>query len=277
MIHLVLVSLIWAFSFGIIGNTLAPVPSPLVSAIRLILAFLLFAPFFKRMAWRGALFFVFLGGVQFGAMYLCYNESFKHLESHQVALLTLTTPIFIALLEGFRARKISARLWLSVWVATLGVGIIVWHPGGFSRPPLLGLLLIQLSNLCFAFGQWAYRNRVKDAADRPAFSWMYLGAALVALPFAWQHRQLATELEARQIFALLYLGLVASGLCFFMWNLGARRVTAARMAVMNDLKIPLGILASVLVFKESPHFLRLAVGVPLLVAAIWLGGEKQKK
>jgi drug/metabolite transporter (DMT)-like permease len=206
MIHLVLVSLIWAFSFGIIGNTLAPVPSPLVSAIRLMLAFLLFAPFFKRMAWRGALFFVFLGGVQFGAMYLCYNESFKHLESHQVALLTLTTPIFIALLEGFRARKISARLWLSVWVATLGVGIIVWHPGGFSRPPLLGLLLIQLSNLCFAFGQWAYRNRVKDAADRPAFSWMYLGAALVALPFAWQHRQLATELETGQIFALLYLG-----------------------------------------------------------------------
>ena len=275
MIYLVFVSFVWAFSFGLIGNTLAAVPSPLVSAIRLLLAFVLFAPFFRRMPWRDAVFFVFLGGVQFGGMYLCYNESFKHLASHQVALLTLTTPILIALLEGCRTRKVSTRLWLSVLVATVGVGIIIWHPDGFTRPSLLGLLLIQLSNLCFAFGQWAYRNRMKDAADRPAFSWMYLGAVLVTLPFAWQHRHLATEIGTNQMLALLYLGLVASGLCFFLWNLGARRVTTARMAVMNDLKIPLGILASILVFKESPNLLRLAVGIPLLVAAIWLGGEKR--
>ena len=40
---------------------------------------------------------------------------------------------------------------------------------------------------------------------------------------------------------VLYLGLVPSGLAFNLWNLGATRVRAGILAVMNNLKIPLAV------------------------------------
>ena len=270
MFFLTLVSFIWAFSFGIIGNTLAGVPSAFTSAARLLLAFLLFAPFLRPAPWRFVLVCMSLGAVQFGGMYLAYNEAFKHLASHQVALLTITTPLWIGVLEATRGR-FSPRLWQAAALATVGTGLCAWKPGAF---PLAGVLLLQLSNICFAFGQWFYRGRMTDRSDTSVFSWMYLGGFLATLPLALPHLHLLPGLGAQEIKALCYLGLIASGLCFFLWNLGVRRVPAARMAVMNDLKIPLGVLASVFIFKEQPSWPRLMVGGILLVAAMWLGGAK---
>ncbi len=272
MLYLLLVSCVWAFSFGIIGHTLDPVPSPLICAIRMCLSFLVFAPFFKRTAPRDARFFMLLGAIQFGGMYLAYIQAFKHLASHQIALLTLTTPLWIAMLDGLRNRRFVPLLWAATGLATLGAVIFAWTPGGFSRLSLQGVLLMQVSNLCFAFGQWTYRRRAQGANDPANFFWMYLGALLITLPFAWQHLGAATNLTLKQIQALLYLGLVASGLCFFLWNLGARRVSTARMAVMNDLKIPLGVLVSFYYYNETADLPRLLLGGLLLLAAIWLGG-----
>ncbi|MCL1888330.1 MAG: EamA family transporter, partial [Kiritimatiellaeota bacterium] len=241
------------------------------SAARLSIAFLLFAPFFRRTPWRPAAFQMALGAVQFGAMYLAYNLSFNYLKSHQVALLTVTTPLWVALFESLRSKTLNRALWQAAGLATLGCLAVVWKPGGGRAFPLVGVLLIQLSNACFAFGQWAYRHWAKGSADRFAFSWMYLGATLVTLPFLWQHRHVATTLTLAQAGALAYLGLVASGVCFFLWNHGARRVSTARMAVMNDLKIPLGVIASTCFFHETPNLPRLAVGGGLLAVAVWMG------
>ena len=48
MIHLVLVSLVWAFSFGLIGNTLAGLPPAWLGWVRLALSALVFLPFVRR-------------------------------------------------------------------------------------------------------------------------------------------------------------------------------------------------------------------------------------
>jgi drug/metabolite transporter (DMT)-like permease len=77
---------------------------------------------------------------------------------------------------------------------------------------------------------------------------------------------------------LLYLGLIASGLCFFMWNHGARKVNTGTLAVFNDLKIPLSIAVSLLVFGESTDVLHLVIGGAIILVAMglneyaaWLG------
>ncbi len=77
---------------------------------------------------------------------------------------------------------------------------------------------------------------------------------------------------------IAYLGLVASGLCFFLWNRGARRVSAGQLAVMNNLKIPLGAAVSLLVFRETAGVHTLLAGSLLIAAALLpvtrRGGER---
>jgi len=63
---------------------------------------------------------------------------------------------------------------------------------------------------------------------------------------------------------------VASGLGFWLWNAGARRVSAGTLAVFNDLKIPLAVAVSLLVFGEQTDLPRLLMGGTLVLAALLL-------
>jgi drug/metabolite transporter (DMT)-like permease len=52
MSFLVVVSLVWAFSFGLIGKFLPGLPSAWVGWVRLALSALVFLPFVRRVPWR---------------------------------------------------------------------------------------------------------------------------------------------------------------------------------------------------------------------------------
>jgi len=270
---LIVVSLIWAFSFGLIGNTLKPVNPDVVSLCRLTLAAAVFAPFAIRLPGRLALRLAGIGAIQFGVMYHAYNWSFQFLKSHEVALLTVTTPFLVTALNDLQRRRFAPLNAAAAAAAVLGALIVVSR-GAPTRTPLAGVALTQLSNLAFAFGQIAYRNvfpagptraRVTDAG---AFFYCLAGAALVSVPLAAPHAAAAMRaLTGGQAVALLYLGTVASGLSFFLWNRGARRTPAGTLAVLNNLKIPLAVLVSFLVFRESANLARLTVGGGLVLAA----------
>jgi len=65
----------------------------------------------------------------------------------------------------------------------------------------------------------------------------------------------------------VYLGVLASGAAFFLWNLGAVRVSTGTLAVMNNAKLPLGVAVSLLVFGEKTDLARLLFGGGLILAA----------
>lgn len=270
MIQLAVVSLVWAFSFGLIGNELAGLPPAWLGWIRLAISAAVFLPFARRMPWKSALALFAVGAVQFGFMYLAYMTSFRYLQSHEVALFTVSTPIFVAALDDALGRKFRPRNLLAALLAVGGAGLILWK-GLSSAAPLAGLLLVQVSNLCFAAGQLAYRRVMarlpQPIPDHRVFFWLHFGgfAALspIALPIAMA--QTPPSPTPGQLAVLIYLGLVASGICFFLWNRGARRVSAGTLAVMNNLKIPLGVAVSLLVFPET-------AGLPTLLAGALLIG-----
>jgi len=66
---------------------------------------------------------------------------------------------------------------------------------------------------------------------------------------------------------LLYLGVVASGVGFFLWNRASVSVRSAQLAVMNNAKIPMAIAVSVIAFGERANWLRLGVGTALMLVA----------
>lgn len=273
MYLLVLASLIWGFSFGIIGNLLAGLPPAALGMVRMLIAVLVFVPFARTIPLREQGSFFAIGMLQFGVMYLAYMYSFQFLSSHVVALFTVTTPLYITVVHDLTQRRFRMANHLSAIVAIVGAGIIVWQ--GMSGANLSGFILVQLANLCFALGQIMYRNFLSECqalhqvADHQLFAWLYLGGAAALLPWAAvELRHTLLDVTLSQIVAVIYLGVVATGLGFFCWNRGARAVSAVTLAVMNNLKIPLSVVISLIVFRENVDLATLGAGILLLTAAV---------
>jgi drug/metabolite transporter (DMT)-like permease len=73
--------------------------------------------------------------------------------------------------------------------------------------------------------------------------------------------------ESKQWVALIYLGVIASGVSFFLWNVGARKTDAGTLAVMNNLKIPLAAIVSLTVFGEEVQWTILLAGILIFIVA----------
>jgi len=145
---------------------------------------------------------------------------------------------------------------------------------------LPGILMIQISNLCFAAGQVEYKLMMEREPELARgnggrhYGFLYLGAVLVTVCFATLSGGLATFRPSPvQGWVLLYLGAVPSALAFFFWNLGARKVNSGVLGVFNNVKIPLGVLAALLVFGERPDGWRLAASMVIIAVGIVVAGR----
>jgi drug/metabolite transporter (DMT)-like permease len=282
VIHLLAASLIWAFSFGLIKGTLTGYDPLAVAAGRLVLSALLFTPWLGRVA-AGRLRLAALGALQFGLMYLLYIASYRHLPAYAVALLTVFTPFYVILIDNVLVRRCRPRHLAAAAIAVAGAGFAVWRALP-AEELWAGALLLQGANLCFAAGQVAYRRLRRAGAigssDAGNVAWMYLGAALFAGAAAVVGGRPAdlAGLAPDAAWALVYLGLLPSGVAFWLWNRGAARTGAGILAVANNLKIPLGVLAAWLVFGEEADRLRVLVGtaVVLLAAALSAAGNEDR-
>ncbi len=275
---LFITSLLWAFSFGL-TKKLAGLDGAFISAARLSLALLVFLPFLRvrGLSSRGAFRLFAIGAVQFGLMYLAYNESYRYLKSAEVALFTLTTPVLVTLIADALERTLRLRGLLAALLAVLGGAAIVFRSATLEST-LLGIALVQLSNLAFALGQVLYRRERLSSPqlkDTQLFALLYLGGCAVVIPASLLRTDFAAlTLTSMQVEILLYLGVIASGLGFFLWNRGATQVSAATLAAMNNAKIPLAVTASLFVFGEQVDLLRLLASGVLLALAVWLAERK---
>ena len=102
MRYLFSVTLLWAFSFSLIGVYLAGQVDAWFSVLmRIALATLVFLPFlkFKKTPKPLAIKLMLIGAIQLGAMYSFYYHSFLYLSVPEVLLFTVMTPIYITLLN----------------------------------------------------------------------------------------------------------------------------------------------------------------------------------
>lgn len=275
MIYLFIVSVVWAFSFGLIKGNLAGVDSNFVGFARLAVSFLVFVPFlkFKKIPKELAVKLALTGMVQFGVMYLTYLAAFKTLKAYEVALFTIFTPIFVTLIDDALRKKFNPLHLVTALIAVVGTWII---EGDAIQSPgvMTGFLLVQASNLCYAFGQVYYRRIMEKTPflkDLEVFGYMYLGALVITAAVTALLVPISSiALSTKQVFTILYLGAIASGISFFLWNKGARRVNAGTLAIFNDLKIPLAVLVSLLVFGEETNIPALIGGGTIVAASLFV-------
>lgn len=285
MLYLVAASLLWAFSFGLIKGQLAGLDPVAVSCGRLLLAAGVFVPLVLRN--RLARPFVgralLLGMLQFGLMYVLYITSYRWLPAWMVALFTIFTPLYVVLYSDFLERRFHVMHLVSAVVAVGGAGVVVVTamPAGADWR---GIALLQGANICFAVGQVLFvrlKARAKGS-EASLLGWMYLGAAFLTLVAVLVRTaggvQPLVGWHGGAWWALLYLGLLPTGLGFYLWNKGAARVEPGMLAAANNLKVPLAVLVSWSVFGEEAAYLRVLVGLGVIVGALFLArlGDRTK-
>lgn len=281
MIYLFLVSLLWAFSFGLIKEQLTILNPHFVAFVRLFIAFLVFVPLFHWQKLKDQWRMVVIGAVQFGLMYIFYIYSYRYLLAFQVALFTIFTPIYVALFNDFLEKTFHRVHFVAALLSVIGTGIILWKQAE-NAMVIKGFLLVQISNICFALGQILYRRyrqgKLSILEEARVFAALYLGAVIItgltsALSVDWGN----LVLKNSQIWTFTYLGIIASGFGFFLWNYGAVKVNAGTLAVFNNLKIPLAILVSLLIFSEETNISRLLFGGMIVSLALWINEKFSRK
>ena len=275
MYYLIFVTIVWSFSFSFIAVYLSgQVDTWFAVVMRVLLAFITFIPFlrFKNVSIKQMLLLMGVGACQLGIMYFFYYNSFKYISVPEVLLFTIFTPIYVTiiydLLQGHRLRL---NYLLTAIIAVIGAAIIRYDH--ISRDFIIGFLLIQGANIVFALGQVGYK-RIMELYPLPqhqAFAWVYFGAIVVAT-IGWLLFGNADKLPTTQLQwgIIIWLGVMASGLCYFLWNLGATKVDSGTLAIMNNLVIPAGILVNVVIWHQSIDWGRFTVGSAVIVFALIL-------
>lgn len=274
MFYLVVVTVLWAFSFSLIGQYLAgQVDSDFAVLVRVAIAAAVFAPF---TLWRGlprrllAGFWV-AGALQFGITYLCLYRSFSVLTVPEVLLFTVLTPIYVTLIDDALVRRFNGWALAAAAVAVGGGAIIRFQH--LEGDYLLGFVLLQAANATFAAGQVLCRYLLARYPTEHGlhrfFGHFFLGALMLALPsFLLFGDGARLPQTAVQWGVLAWMGLFATALGMFWWVLGSTRVDAGTLAVMNELHVPAGLLVNLMIWNRDADLPRLFAGGAVILASL---------
>lgn len=274
MPYLVAVTLLWACSFSLIGVYLAGAVDSYFSVFsRILMATVLFIPFMRwRQSPRLAAGLMACGALQLGLMYLFYYQSFLLLTVPEVLIFTVLTPVYVTLIYDLLHKRFNPGYLITAALAVLGALVIRFN--GLTQDYWLGFVVVQGANLCFALGQVGYKVLIEryqpSTPQHQLFGYFYLGALAIVLPAWWMLGTPSYPTTSLQWGILLWLGIGASGLGYFLWNKGATLVNAGALAIMNNALVPAGLLVNLLIWNRDADLPRLALGGFILLASLWI-------
>lgn len=279
------VTIIWAFSFSLIGVYLSGYVDAWFSVLmRIGIATMMFLPFLKLKKIKAETIFKLtaIGAVQLGLMYCFYFQSFTFLTVPEVLLFSVFTPIYITLLNDVLSKKFHKGHLLTALIAVLGAAYIQYS--SVSENVFLGFLITQAANLCFAIGQVAYKYLLKSRPDlentpkHTIFGLFFIGAFIVSLIaffiFGSIEKMPTTPVQWG---VLIYLGAVASGLGYFLWNQGVVRVNTGSLAIMNNALIPVGLIVNLVIWNKEADIKKILIGGSLIFASLALNEYLSKR
>ena len=279
MIFLIISTIIWAFSFSIIGNYLSSDIDPWsLSLIRVIISFLIFLPFIdlninkKRMVY-----IIGVGAIQIGFMYSFYLNAFSFISVEKILLFTIFTPIYVTIISDIFQKKIK-KFFLFLSILSV-IGSLIIRITDVQLLDLKGFILIQGANFSFALGQVLYKRYIKNNSkldyNLNEFGYFYFGAIIIAsLGSLIMIDSLSYPKSTTQWILVLWLGAIASGLGYYFWNRGSVLVNNGTLAVMNNLVIPLGLFIEIAFFSKLINVTNYIISALIILSSIYFSLRK---
>jgi drug/metabolite transporter (DMT)-like permease len=277
LLPFLLITLIWSSTWIVIKGQLGLVPPVWSVSYRFLIAgaaMLAIARFggSSLAIGRGHALAALLGLLQFVLNYNLVYASELYITSGLAAVVFALLIVPNALLAWlFFGQKVSPRFLLGSLVAMAGVGLLFLQEIRHSPTPagdvLAGLSLVLVAVLAAsASNVMQLANGVKSRPIGPMLGWAMLYGALMDAAFAW-----ATVgpplIEQTLIYwlGLVYLGVIASALAFWLYYRIIRQIGPAR-AAWSSVLIPILAMALSTLF-EGYRWSALAIGGGLLAIA----------
>jgi drug/metabolite transporter (DMT)-like permease len=194
-----------------------------------------------------------------------------HVDSTVAATITSAVPLFVIVIAAFALRdeRITANKVVGLLVGFVGVALLVgFDPEALTGGELVAELALLGATASYAIGGVYARRMVHGL--RPMIPALFqVGFALVmttVLAFVFE-RPMATELTWESIGAVVWLGLLGSGLAYLVFFRLLGRWGATRTSMVAYLLPVFGIVLGVIVLSE-PLTPALVIGTALVVAGI---------
>lgn len=224
-------------------------------------------------------------GVFGGSLYfLLENTALEYSTASNVSILVGSAPLLTGIVVGgvYREERLSSRQWVGSLISFTGMAMVVLNGQLVLHLNPLGDSLAIGAALSWAFYSLIFRKVSEKFSvifvTRKVFGYglltmmVYLlavrgisapisfNAAIMGKPIVWG--------------SLIYLGLVASLLCFVAWNYAIKRLGATRTTNLIYVQSILTMLIAALVLGERITFMAIA-GAITLIAGMVLAIRKQ--
>lgn len=220
-----------------------------------------------------------LGGIFGGSLYFyTENTALGLTQASNVAFLLCTAPLLTAFLSAalYKEDRLTGRLLSGSLLALCGVGLIVFGgKGGLKVSPAGDLL-----TLCAAFSWACYSLVIRRLSGRYPVSFItrkvfFYGVITILPLFAlFPFRSNISILCQSEVWMnLLFLALVASLICFVVWNVALKKIGMMRTSNYIYLSPLVTLAASMCILGERLTFLS-AVGAVCILGGVYWAEQK---
>ena len=220
-------------------------------------------------------FILLLIGITGGSSYfLAENSAIKITQTTNVAFIVCTAPFLTAILSHFflKNEKLNRRLIQGSVLALFGVALVVFNGKFILRLNPLGDLLSFLAALSWAF----YTILLKQISDRYPMIFItrkvFFYGILTILPvFIFRPLTIDTRLLFRPVVYgnLLFLGITASLLCYFLCNVVIKHLGAVKTNNYIYIIPVITLIASSLLLDEQITVLAVTGMLLILAGVFW--------
>lgn len=269
---LCLIYLIWGMNWVVMktANTFFP-PITFVAyrflfgaLVLLSVWFWLHLPLPKKKYWP----WIFLTGIlQMGLNNIAAQTSMLTLGAGMVSVLNYSMPVFAAVMAHFLlGERLTWRKGVGIVLAIAGMAVLMdVHAGGDVTAICIGLLSAIFWGLASIF----VKLKLSDVNAISLTTWQMVCASLTLLVYTTVVPQGPVIWNKESILCLLYNGVLASALAFFLWSWILQHIEVSKASVAV-LAVPIvGVVGGILCLGE-PMTLHIFFGMIMIMAGIYI-------
>lgn len=227
---------------------------------------------------------VIIATTGFGALYPLQLAGLKYVPSSLSAAIMLTSPLLVLLLgKTVLKEKLTFQKWVALALGVIGGSILLLSTSGvgslnFSSDLIFGSVLTLLSAASLAISVIATRKFSKDFSSTSLTFWsMAIGfLQLTVAAFIFEENVLASIGQNASLLSwmsLVFLALVCSAFCFFIWNYALSMTSPQEIASSMHIKTPTAVLIGIFIANESLTA-QIMTGTLLVMVGVWLSQQK---
>ena len=179
-------------------------------------------------------------------------------------------PLWAGMLQAVVSRQLpSARWWLGT-VAAVSGGVLMTLSSGSAGHDIspAGIVLCLTAGLSYAVYTLFNKSMVQKASAARITLSAFTVAALIAVPAAWIEGGTPT-LVARDVWAVVYVGVVTAGVAYLLFTVALRHISAATGVTLALCEPVVAFTLATLVLGEQPGLMAFA-GLALVIAGVLL-------